>query len=219
MWETWVRSLGWEDPLEKGKESDMTEWLVLHISISLRCTTWWLFLHVSLNDDHKCSKHSSSHKNKGKSFSYGENSEFKNIHIYYMSLLTLVIMLYIAAQNAGWTPCPQIIPCGKQVTEPNLGPLAHAQYNVPTPGCCEEKGSLRKVPDKESRAASAQKAWAARGFQQSTSKGKVREGCPRVIDQLRHDFLIGGWWGNRAASQDLMSLRCQEVLGLHAHGH
>ena len=105
------------------------------------------------------------------------------------------------------------------VTEPNLGPLAHAQYNVPTPGCCEEKGSLRKVPDKESRAASAQKAWAARGFQQSTSKGKVREGCPRVIDQLRHDFLIGGWWGNRAASQDLMSLRCQEVLGLHAHGH
>ena len=25
MWETWVRSLGWEDPLEKGKESDMTE--------------------------------------------------------------------------------------------------------------------------------------------------------------------------------------------------
>ena len=44
------------------------------------------------------------------------------------------------------------------VTEPNLGPLAHAQYNVPTPGCCEEKGSLRKVPDKESRAASAQKA-------------------------------------------------------------
>ena len=25
MWETWVRSLGWEDPLEKGKESDTTE--------------------------------------------------------------------------------------------------------------------------------------------------------------------------------------------------
>ena len=40
MWETWVWSLGWEDPLEKGKathwpgefgpkESDMTEWLSL----------------------------------------------------------------------------------------------------------------------------------------------------------------------------------------------
>ena len=50
MWETWVRSLGWDDPLEKGKaahssilawrfhglyspwvpkESDMTEWLSL----------------------------------------------------------------------------------------------------------------------------------------------------------------------------------------------
>ena len=54
MWETWVWSLGWEDPLEKGKathsnilfnpwteelvgyspwghkESDTTEWLTLH---------------------------------------------------------------------------------------------------------------------------------------------------------------------------------------------
>ena len=36
MWETWVRSLGWEDPLEKGlyspwgrKESDVTERLTL----------------------------------------------------------------------------------------------------------------------------------------------------------------------------------------------
>ena len=42
--------------------------------------------------------------------------------------------------------------------EPNLGLLTRAQYNVPTPGCCEEKGSLGKVPDKKSRAASAQKA-------------------------------------------------------------
>ena len=48
MWETWVRSLSWEDPLEKGratlssilawripwgcKESDMTEWLSLSLS-------------------------------------------------------------------------------------------------------------------------------------------------------------------------------------------
>ena len=46
MWETWVWSLGWEDPLEKGtvthfsilawripgrKESDTTEWLSLHL--------------------------------------------------------------------------------------------------------------------------------------------------------------------------------------------
>ena len=40
MWETWVRSLGWEDPLKKGtatqssprdcKESDVTEQLSLH---------------------------------------------------------------------------------------------------------------------------------------------------------------------------------------------
>ena len=54
MWETWVQSLGWEDPLEKGKatppvfwpgefhglyspsgrkESDMTEWLSLSYDI------------------------------------------------------------------------------------------------------------------------------------------------------------------------------------------
>jgi len=43
MWETWVLSLGWEDPLEKGtathsnipwggKESDMTELLSLSLS-------------------------------------------------------------------------------------------------------------------------------------------------------------------------------------------
>ena len=45
-------------------------------------------------------------KGEQKNFSYGENSEFKNIHIYCMSLLTVVIMLYIAAQKAGWTTCP-----------------------------------------------------------------------------------------------------------------
>ena len=50
MWETWVRSLGWEDPLEMGtathssilawrilrggKESDMTEQLSLYIHVA-----------------------------------------------------------------------------------------------------------------------------------------------------------------------------------------
>ena len=29
------------------------------------------------------------------------------------------------------------------------------------------------------------------GFQQSIFKGKVREVCPRVCDQLGHDSLIG----------------------------
>ena len=64
MWETWVRSLGWEDPLEKGKAThfsllawripwtihsmgheqlDMTEQLSLHITdiqycVSFKCT-------------------------------------------------------------------------------------------------------------------------------------------------------------------------------------
>ena len=26
MWETWVRSLGWEDPLEKGTHSSILVW-------------------------------------------------------------------------------------------------------------------------------------------------------------------------------------------------
>ena len=26
MWETWVRSLGWEDPLEKGKATQSSPW-------------------------------------------------------------------------------------------------------------------------------------------------------------------------------------------------
>ena len=57
MWETWVWSLGWEDPLEKGKtthssilawripwiiwslkESDATEWLSLTLWICTKCT-------------------------------------------------------------------------------------------------------------------------------------------------------------------------------------
>ena len=26
MWETWIRSLGWEDPLEKGKATHSSPW-------------------------------------------------------------------------------------------------------------------------------------------------------------------------------------------------
>ena len=29
------------------------------------------------------------------------------------------------------------------------------------------------------------------GFQQGIFKGQVRDGCPRVCDQLLHNFLIG----------------------------
>ena len=46
-------------------------------------------------------------------------------------------------------------------------------------------------------AASAQKPRLPDAFQESIVKGKVREGSPRVWDQLVHDFLIGWWWGNR----------------------
>ena len=66
MWETWVQSLGWEDPLEKGmatqssilawiipwteepsslwghKESDMTEWLTLTQCKFQACITFWV---------------------------------------------------------------------------------------------------------------------------------------------------------------------------------
>ena len=33
MWETWVRSLGWEDPLEKGKPSTP----VLPVALAIAC--------------------------------------------------------------------------------------------------------------------------------------------------------------------------------------
>ena len=39
MWETWVQSLGWEDPLEKGKAT-YSSILVQHVAISL----WRLLL-------------------------------------------------------------------------------------------------------------------------------------------------------------------------------
>ena len=33
MWETWVRSLGWEDPVEKGKatHSSILAWRIVHM--------------------------------------------------------------------------------------------------------------------------------------------------------------------------------------------
>ena len=61
MWETWVRSVGWEDPLKKGKathsgipvwripwtspwgckESDITEWLSLSFRVMSSRIYWW----------------------------------------------------------------------------------------------------------------------------------------------------------------------------------
>ena len=37
MWETWVPSLGWEDPLEEG--------MTTHSSILARKTPWWTTVH------------------------------------------------------------------------------------------------------------------------------------------------------------------------------
>jgi len=46
-------------------------------------------------------------------------------------------------------------------------------------------------------------------FQQSIFKDKVREGRPRVCDQLVHNSLIGWWWGGHVVSQGvtLLTLR------------
>ena len=65
MWDTWVRSLGWEDPLEKGiathsrthgiAESDMTERISLQPALLLRLPeksvprvlTYWALVYLS----------------------------------------------------------------------------------------------------------------------------------------------------------------------------
>ena len=42
MWETWVRSLGWKDPLE---ESLATHSSILAWRISMGCEAWWATVH------------------------------------------------------------------------------------------------------------------------------------------------------------------------------
>ena len=48
MWETWVRFLGWEGPLEKGKatDSNILAWRISHKESD---TNEWLSLSLSLN--------------------------------------------------------------------------------------------------------------------------------------------------------------------------
>ena len=47
MWETWVRSLGWEDPLEKGKvtHSSILAWRIPWIIQSMRFHAFNSLLH------------------------------------------------------------------------------------------------------------------------------------------------------------------------------
>ena len=40
MWETWVRSLGWEDPLEKGKATSILQYSGLENSMHCMCSPW-----------------------------------------------------------------------------------------------------------------------------------------------------------------------------------
>ena len=53
MWETWLRSLGWEDPLEEGKatHSSILSWRILWTVLSMGCKeldmTGWLSLSLS----------------------------------------------------------------------------------------------------------------------------------------------------------------------------
>ena len=42
MWETWVRSLGWEDPLEEGMTTHSS---VLAWRIPMDSGTWWATVH------------------------------------------------------------------------------------------------------------------------------------------------------------------------------
>ena len=43
MWETWVRSLGWEDPLEEGTASHSS---ILAWRIPMDRGAWWAIVHV-----------------------------------------------------------------------------------------------------------------------------------------------------------------------------
>ena len=42
MWETWVHSLGWEDPLEKGKatHSSILDWRILDYTVHGVAKSW-----------------------------------------------------------------------------------------------------------------------------------------------------------------------------------
>ena len=42
MWETWVRSLGWEDPLEEGMETHSS---ILAWRIPMDSGAWWAAVH------------------------------------------------------------------------------------------------------------------------------------------------------------------------------
>ena len=52
MWETWVQSLGWEDPLEKGKatHSSILAWRIFHGLRSLAGYNLLLFSHSIVSD-------------------------------------------------------------------------------------------------------------------------------------------------------------------------
>ena len=51
MWETWVRSLGWEDPLEKGMatHSSILAW---RIPWTEEPRAWWAIIHGSQSVEH-----------------------------------------------------------------------------------------------------------------------------------------------------------------------
>ena len=66
-----------------------------------------------------------------------------------------------------------------------------------------EKGLCRAM--QQEWLACAQKApELPHGFQKSIYKDQVREGCPRVCDQLMCNSLIGWWWGNRQLTLSIL---------------
>ena len=58
VWKTWVRSLGWEDPLEEGMATHAS---ILSWRISMGRGAWWDTVHVVANSWTQLSKHSTLH--------------------------------------------------------------------------------------------------------------------------------------------------------------
>ena len=79
--------------------------------------------------------------------------------------------------------------------------LECSKANLLTLGCGEGNCNVYcKAPRKETRWLVLKAPQLPGGFKESLFKGKVREWCPRVCDQLVHNSLIGWWWGNTAVS-------------------
>ena len=72
---------------------------------------------------------------------------------------------------------------------------------------------------KKSWAASAQMTWTPCGFQRSIFKGQVREGRPRLCDQLVHTSWLMVWYQGCATGVNIINSQAPASLGVRTHGH